>query len=252
MSRLRVAIARCRALVTRKRFDGDLDEELRVHLDMLVEENLHRTISAEEARYAALRTFGGVEQVREAYREQRGLPMIDVLAQDLRFALRQLGRSPGFAAVAVLTLALGIGANTAIFSVVNSVLLRPLPYPDPGRLVDVYQKTEGGNYNVFSGPNYFAWKDHAQAFQQLAVWTSGSYNLADNNQPAHVTAGPVTANIFPLLGVNPILGRTFLPEEDLPGGPKVVMLSYAFWQRHFGAARNVVGKSLKLNGEGYT
>jgi putative ABC transport system permease protein len=113
--------------------------------------------------------------------------MIDVLAQDLRFALRQLGRSLGFAAVAVLTLALGIGANTAIFSAVNSVLLRPLPYPDPGRLVDVYQKTEGGNYNVFSGPNYLAWKDHAQAFQQLAVWTSRPYNLTNDNGPERLS-----------------------------------------------------------------
>ncbi|HXJ94336.1 MAG TPA: ABC transporter permease [Terriglobia bacterium] len=249
---IRVAIARCLALAQRRRLDEDLDEELRTHLATLAEENVRREFSAEEAHYAALRMFGRVEQVREAYREQRGLPMIDVLAQDLRFALRQLRRSPAFTLVAALTLALGIGANTAIFSVVNSVLLRPLPYPDPGRLVDVYQKTEGGNYNVFSGPNYFAWKDRAQAFQEFAVWTTGSYNLADNNQPEHVTAGPVTANIFSLLGVNPILGRTFLPQEDLPGGPKVVVLSYAFWQRHFGGARDVIGKSLKLNGDGYT
>jgi predicted permease len=252
VSWVKVAAARLRAALARKQLEENLDEELRTHLEMLAEENVRQEIPPEEARYAALRSFGGVEQVREACREKRGLPMIDVLAQDLRFGLRQLRRSPGFAMVAALTLALGIGANTAIFSVVNSVLLRPLPYPDAGRLADVYQRTEGGNYNVFSGPNYFAWKDHAQAFQQLAVWTSGSYNLADDNRPEHVTGGPVTANIFPLIGVNPILGRTFLPQEDLPGGAKVVVLSYGFWQRHYGGAPDVVGKNLKLNGDGYT
>jgi len=252
MSRLKVAMVRVRALLARKRLDEDLDEELRAHLEMLEEENVRREIPLEEARYAALRSFGGVEQVKEAYREQRGLPMMETFAHDLRFGIRQLRRSPGFALVAVLTLALGIGANAAIFSVVNSVLLRPLPYPDAAELFDVYQKTEGGSYNVFSGPNYFAWKDHVQVLQQFAVWTSGSYNLADNNRPEHVLAGPVTANIFPLLGVNPILGRTFLPQEDRPGGPKVAVLSYAFWQRRYGGAPDVIGNTLKLNGDGYT
>ena len=178
--------------------------------------------------------------------------MIEALAQDLRYGLRQLRCSPGFTLIAVLTLAVGIGANTAIFSVVDAVLLSPLPYPDPGRLVDVYQKTQSGSYNVFSSPNFLAWRDHAQAFQQLAVWTGKSYNLADANRPEHISGTPVTANMFSLLGVNPLLGRTFLPQEDLPGGPQVVVLSYGFWQQHFGGAPGVIGSSVKLDGESYT
>jgi predicted permease len=174
------------------------------------------------------------------------------LGQDLRYGLRQLRRNPGFTLIAVLTLALGIGANTAIFSVVNAVLLTPLPYADAGRLVSVYQRTQGGSYNVFSAPNYIAWRDHAQAFESLAVYTSKSYNLASATEVEHITGQPVTASLFPLLGVNPILGRTFDTPEDLPGGPKVVVLSYPFWRKHYGRARSVIGTALKLDGEGYT
>src|SRR5579863_7835841 len=178
--------------------------------------------------------------------------MIETLAQDLRYGLRQFRRGPAFTLIAVLTLAVGIGATTAIFSVVDAVLLSPLPFPDPGRLVDVYQKTQGGSYNVFSAPNFLAWRDHADAFQQMAVWTGKSFNLADANLPEHIAVTPVTANIFPLLGVNPILGRTFLPQEDLPGGPKVAVLSYGFWRQHFAGAPGVIGSSLRLDGESYT
>jgi predicted permease len=177
---------------------------------------------------------------------------VDTLAQDFRYALRTLVKNPGFAAVAVLTLALGIGANTAIFSVVNAVLLTPLPYPDAGRLVSVYQRTQGGSYNGLSEPNYLAWRDQAQAFESLAAYTSKSYNLASATEVEHIEGEPVTASLFPLLGVNPILGRTFGAQEDLPGGPKVVVLSYELWKKHYGGARNVIGTSLKLDDEGYT
>ncbi|HUI40790.1 MAG TPA: ABC transporter permease [Terriglobia bacterium] len=178
--------------------------------------------------------------------------MSDTLLRDLRYAARQLGRSPGFAAVTVLTLALGIGANTAIFSVVDAVLLAPLPFPHSDRLVSVYQRTEGGSYNVFSAPNYLAWRDHAKALDQLGVWTSKSFNLSSAGQPERVLGTPITANVFHLLDVNPILGRTFLPQEDLPGGPKVVVLSYGFWQKQFGGAPGAVGAPLKLDGVSYT
>jgi len=252
MSQLRAAAARVRTLLGRKNLEKNLEDEFQAHLDMLIEEHLRRGMSPAEARYAALRCFGGVEQVKEEYREQRGLPMLETLVQDLRYGLRQLRRGPGFTTVAILTLALGIGANTAIFSVVNAVLLTPLPYPDAGRLVSVYQRTQGGSYNVFSAPNYVAWRDHAQAFQALAVYTLKSYNLASSTEVEQNAGQPATASLFPLLGVNPILGRTFRAEEDLPGGPKVVVLSYPFWQKHYGGARNVIGTSLKLDGESYT
>jgi putative ABC transport system permease protein len=177
---------------------------------------------------------------------------MDTFIRDLRYGARTLVKSPGFAAVAALTLALGIGANTAIFSVVNAVLLTPLPYPDAGRLVSVYERTQGGSYNVLSAPNYLAWRDHAQAFGDFAVYTSKSYNLASPTEVEHITGQPVTASLFPVLGVNPLLGRTFGFEDDLPGGPRVVVLSYQFWQKHYGGARSVIGSSLKLDGEGYT
>ncbi|HEV3279446.1 MAG TPA: ABC transporter permease [Terriglobia bacterium] len=177
---------------------------------------------------------------------------METLIHDLRYAIRTLIMNPGFAGVAVLTLGLGIGANTAIFSVVNAVLLTPLPYRDAGRLVSVYQRTQGGSYNVFSAPNYIAWREHAQAFQSLAVYTSKSYNLAGATEVEHITGQPVTASLFPLFGVNPVLGRTFEAQEDLPGGPKVVVLSYPFWQKHYAGARSVIGSTLKLDGEGYT
>ena len=232
--------------------ERNLDEELRHHLHLLTEEHVRRGLQPEEAHYSALRSFGGLEQTREAYREQGRSLMIGTLGQDLRYGLRQLRRSPGFALIAACTLALGIGANTAIFSVVNAVLLRPLPYEDAGRLVSVYQRTQGGSYNVFSAPNYIAWRDHAQAFESLAVYTSKAYNLATATEVENVAGQPVTASLFPLLGVNPILGRTFTAQEDLPGGPKVVVLSYEFWRRHYGGAHDVIGTTLRLDNEGYT
>ena len=177
---------------------------------------------------------------------------MDTLTQDLRYGLRTLVKNPGFAAVAVITLALGIGANTAIFSVVNAVLLMPLPFPDAGRLVSVYERTQGGSYNVLSAPNYLAWRDHAEAFENLAVYTTKSYNLAGATEVEHISGQPVTANLFPLLGVHPIRGRTFDAKEDLPGGPKVVVLSYEFWQKHYGGAPGAIGAVLKLDGDSYT
>ncbi len=177
---------------------------------------------------------------------------MDTLTQDLRYGFRTLMKNPGFAAVAVLTLALGIGANTAIFSVVNAVLLMPLPFPDARQLASVYERTQGGSYNVFSAPNYLAWRDHAQAFETLAVYTGKSYNLAGATEVEHIKGQSVTANLFPLLGVHPILGRAFDAKDDLPGGPKVVVLSYEFWRKHYGGSRSVIGTVLKLDSDSYT
>src|SRR5579864_8443565 len=174
------------------------------------------------------------------------------LLQDLRYGFRMLGKSRGFTSVAVLTLALGIGANTAIFSVVNSVLLAPLPYPDASQLVSVYQKTADGNYNAFSIPYFLAWRDQANPFEQFAALRPAAFNLAGGDKPERIIGGTVSASLFPLLGVNPILGRTFLAEEDRPGGNQVVVLSYGFWQRHFGGDQRVVGKYLAMNDKSYT
>jgi len=178
--------------------------------------------------------------------------MMGNLVQDLRYGFRMLAKSPGFTVVAVLTLALGIGANSAIFSVVNSVLLAPLPYPGASRLVSVYQKTADGNYNVFSTPNFLAWRDQMRVFEQFAAVRPAAFNLSGGDKPERIIGANVSVGMFPLLGVNPVLGRMFLDQEDQPAGRRVVILSYGFWQRRFGGDPNVLGKPLTLSGASYT
>ena len=169
MTWLRRSVLRLIALFRKERLEQELDEELRSHLEMQVEDNVRRGMSPQDARYHALRSFGGVDQVKEIYRGQRGLPMIETLLQDLRYCLRQLRRSPGFATTAVLTLALGIGANTAIFSVVNAVLLRPLAYPDPERIVAVetFWKNLGRSTPNVSAPDFNDWRAQGTVYSAL-------------------------------------------------------------------------------------
>ena len=147
--------------------------------------------------------------------------MLEISIQDIRYGVRMLTKNPGFTLVAVLTLALGIGANTAIFSVVNSVLLAPLPYPDSSRLVSVYQKTADGNYNVFSIPNFLAWKDRAKSFEKFSAQQPTAFNLVGGDKPERIIGGRVTSSLFPLLGVNPMLGRSFLAASAAAGGRDV-------------------------------
>jgi len=177
---------------------------------------------------------------------------MSMLIQDLRYGIRMLVRSPGFTIVVVLTLALGIGANTAIFSVVNSVLLAPLPYPGASRLISVYQKTADGNYNVFSTPNFLAWRDQVRSFEQFGAVRPAAFNLSGGDRPERIIGANVSVGMLRLLGVNPILGRMFLDEEDQPGGQRVVILSFGFWQRRFGGDPAVLGKPMTLNGASYT
>ncbi len=172
---------------------------------------------------------------------------------DLRYAFRQLAKSPGFTAIAIITLALGIGACTAIFSVVNAVLLKPLDYPEPGRLV-VIRETQLPNFPEFSvsAPNYLDWVKQTKSFQYLAAYTGAPVNLTGEGEPERLVGVKATAHYFEVYGVKPALGRTFSPEEDAPGKDHVVVLSYGFWQRVFGGATNVVGRSVQLNSEPYT
>ncbi len=211
-------------------------------------------MSPEEARYVALREFGGVEQAKELYREQRGLPMIETLARDLRYGLRQLRRSPGFTATAVLTLALGIGANTAIFSVVNTVLLRPLPYQDAGRLMTVwsYNRSRGYDTDQVSPLDFADWRSQNHAFESMAASTEAAYTLTGVGEPSLIIAYSFSADYFHVLGVAPLLGRTFLPEEEQPGKNHVAVLSYSSWKSRFSGDRGVVGKTIALDGAPYT
>src|SRR5438128_7659139 len=175
------------------------------------------------------------------------------MLNDLRYALRQLAKSPGFAAVTILTLALGIGACTAIFSVVNAVLLRPLDYPDPARLV-VIRETQLPKFPEFSvsPPNYLDWEKQTKSYENLAAYSSSRINFTGDGEPQQLIGVKATAHYFDVYGIKPALGRTFLPEEDAPGKNHVVVLSYPFWQRVFGGAADVVGRPIQLDGEPYT
>lgn len=232
MIRLRILMSRFMGLFRRARREQELNDEFSSHLEMLTQENRRRGMSPDEARSAALRSFGGIDRIKEQYRDQRGLPWLESFFQDVRFGLRDLRRNPGFAAVAVLTLALGIGATTAIFTVVNAVLLRPLPYPHPEELVYVQQVL--GNYGVQAfvySPESSAWQDRSRSLRQVAAYMFAQYNLTGGGEPERVSAGMATASFFSLLGVRPVAGRTFLPGDDAPGSAPVVVLSEALWKR---------------------
>jgi len=172
--------------------------------------------------------------------------------QDVRYAVRMLAKSPVFTSIAVLTLALGIGGNTAIFSVVNSVLLKPLPYGDPDRLVILSEKSRQFPEMSVSYPNYEDWKAQTKSFEQLSVFRTDALNLTGTSAPEHLQAKQVSAGFLALLGVHPVLGREFLPEEDHSGAPPVVMIGYGLWKSKFGGDRQIVGKSIVLSDMSYT
>jgi predicted permease len=266
--RLRQSLERVQSFFRRTRLDRELDAELRSHLEMAVERNLAQGMSSEQAHRQALLDFGGLEQTRQIYRERRGLPFLDALLQDLRFAFRMLRKSPGFTTVSVLTLALGIGANTAIFSLIDAVLLRSLPVHDPQQLV-VFQwtahhsPTTKGLYSYMSCPPPNASTEHGcsfsypmfEQFQSLQEEFSGvtalcgnvGLNLRGNGPASFVQGEMVSGDFFDTLGIGAALGRTFAPSDDKTGAPPVAVLSYGYWQRTFGGDPAVVGRTIWLN-----
>ncbi len=254
MSELRVLVLRFLALFRKRHLEQELGEELSSHMEMLVEENVRKGMSPVEARYAARRSFGGVEQFKENYRGQRGLPMIETLVQDVHYGLRMLVKSPSFTAVVVLTLALGIGANTAIFSVVNAVLLRSFPYKDPDRLVIVWEQLRKLGLNRFAAPfgNYYDYRDQNHVFERLAVLEYAHFDFLEVDQPERILGVRISADLFPLLGVKAALGRTFLPEENQTGHDQVAVLSDSLWKRRFGSDPHVMGRTMILDGNPFT
>src|SRR5215471_4480424 len=202
---------RLRALFRRKSVETELDEELRFHLERQVEKYVKGGLSKQEAQWRARLEFGGYEQVKEEYRDARGVSFIETLARDVRYGLRVLCSDPGFSIVAILTLALGIGANTAIFSVVDSVLLRALPYSDPNSLVIVWENNSqhASPHNTVSPPDFLDWGSRNAVFSGMAAFFDQRANLTGNGQPQEVVLQDVTANFFSILGVNPILGTGF-------------------------------------------
>jgi predicted permease len=252
MDRLRILLSRLAALFHRQKLDEDLEEELHVHIDLAIEENVKRGMSEQEARSAALRSFGGVTQAKERYRMQRGMPFIEALRQDVRFGLRQLRKSPAFTFTAVLTLALGIGATAAIFSVIDAVILRPLPYNDVNRIVSIQTYSPSGYWQKSSWQSYLATRQLTQTFNAIAGWADyWGMTLKVGDQTRYLNVNQTTDNFFDVFGVKPLLGRTFVSGEDQPGKNNVVVLSYEVWRQSFHADDHVIGKAVNLGGDPY-
>jgi putative ABC transport system permease protein len=253
MDNLRALLSRAWGTLRWRRLDQDLEEEVQEHLDMLVERFTHQGMSPEEARYAARRQFGGVTQLKEDLHERRSLPQIEILWRDVRYAFRQLWNAPAFTLAAVLTLALGIGANTAVFAVVDAVVMRPLPFPEPNRLVSVQSWVTRGTPHpeVFSYPNFFDFRASNRVFEHLVCYRDSEFSIAGTTQPIHVDGEIVSWDVFSVLRVQPELGRGFLPDEEKPG-VHVAILGHELWQSQFGAARSIIGRSIPINGKPFT
>src|SRR5579862_9306484 len=245
---LRTLSSRIRSLFSHRKFDEDFTRELDSHLAMLTDENIRRGMAPGEARRLARLRLGGSAQLEETNRELRGLPFLESLAQDVRFALRMLRKSPGFAAVAILTLALGIGANTAIFSVTYGILLKPLPFPDSSRLVQVWvSHPKLLQRVVFLTPSgYDQIRSHAKAFEQVAACNETYAKVSVNGPAEFFGTTAVSGNFLSMLGVQPILGRPILPADAQPGHSHVALLSYDVWQRRFGGSSDIVGKTIAI------
>lgn len=248
---------RLRSLFRRGRVEHDLSEELRFHLENLISQNATEGMTPEEARFAALREIGGMDQIKEECRDMRRVNYVEDLLRDLSHGVRQLRRNPGFTAVAVITLALGIGATTAIFSIVNSVLLQPLPYRNPSRLVMVYHVPPAKSFPgmtrfAVSPANYLDWRRQNRVFDPIAIYGFRGMTLNGREKPEAVRTAKVSAGFFSVLGIAPEVGRTFAPEEEQPAHANEVILGSAFWHAHFGSNRNIVGQHLRFDQHVYT
>jgi len=249
---MRVLASRIRAWLSARGVDEDFSQELDAHLELLTEQNIRRGMTPKEALRSAHVRLGGMTQLRETYRELGGLPVAETFFQDVRYALRTLRKSPGFTLVCVLTLGLGIGASTAIFSVVNGVLLRPLPYPNNGRLVRIEERHPGESAANFTYASYLDLEYESKSLESISAFRLWSFNLTGEGEPEQVSGALVSATFFSALGSKPFLGRTIRAEDDQPGGDNyVVVLSYALWQSRFGSDHGIIGRMLRVSAENY-
>src|SRR5215831_4868218 len=237
----------------RRRSPEDFEAEIQAHIkleeDRLVEDGMPR----DQARFAARRAFGNRLAAAERFYELSHTVwwhhLRNDLWHDLKYAARTLRRNPGFATAAVLTLALGIGANTAMFSVINAALLRPLPYPNAGRLISLYGLPESGGHGAISPADFLDYQKEAHSFARLTAYTHVSFNLTGQQQPERVSGSVVTPNLFLTLGVEAIAGRSLTPDLDAPGSPRSAVLSRALWERRFGADPGIIGRSIQVDAE---
>ncbi|HWY53438.1 MAG TPA: ABC transporter permease [Terriglobales bacterium] len=254
MDSLRRLLQRLRSVFPNAQMDHDLDAEMGAHLDLAIEENIQRGMAPKEARRRALVRFAGVEQARQQHRESRGLPWLDVLMQDLRFTFRTMRRDRGFTIIAVVILALGIGSNIAVFSVVNTILLRPLPFRDPQNLVRIVEKYSkaGESSKTYTADATQDFQQQNRSFQSVSGYFAftgpDNFKLVGNGQPLPVTGILVAENFFEALGVQPSVGRLFRHEEFVQHSRPVTLLSYPFWKRQLGGNRDIVGQAINMNG----
>jgi putative ABC transport system permease protein len=254
MRKLRAWIIRLSSLFVKPRHEREMSEEFESHLQMHIEDNVQAGMTPEEARRQAMIKLGGIEQTKESYRDRQGIPLVEILMQDLRYGLRMLQKNPGFTAVALATLALGIGANTAMFSIIHAALMKPLPFRDPARLVFA-STTFGGTRNpMTSAPDYYDYREQAGCFDGFSAMLAMApkTTVTGGAEPERAAFTYVAHDFFQTLGVVPVAGRVFRPEDGQPGAPNVVVVGEHFAQRRFGAARQAVGASLNLDGRPYT
>jgi putative ABC transport system permease protein len=247
-----ILMARLRALFRRESVLQDIEEELRIHVEMETETNIKRGMPPDEARSDALKSFGNPVRNTELGYDVRGGGWLEGLWQDLRYGVRMLVKSPGFTLIAVLTLALGLGANAAIFSFVNAVLLKPLPYPDPERIVSVWEKRPDEGNNYISTLNFLDWERQNRCFQFLSAFTPDTVTLTGSGSPEQLYVQRVSAPYFKALGVDAMLGRAFAASENEAGADLEVVLSNRIWQSRFGGDPKVIGRKITLDAKSYT
>ncbi|MGA9305355.1 MAG: ABC transporter permease, partial [Candidatus Sulfotelmatobacter sp.] len=253
---LRALWFRVRGMFGSGRVGGDFAAELESHLSMDIEDGVRAGLTREQARRQALIRLGGLEQAKIAQRERRGLPVVEALGRDVAYGARTLRKNPAFAIVSILVIAIGIGANAALFTVVRSVLLRPLPFADPDRLVMMYghNPDDPDSRNVVAAGDFYEWQKASQGFEQMAIWRWSGYNLsgARNELPEMVTAAYGSWNLFATLGVQPVLGRSFDANDDKAGASRTVILDWSLFKRRFNGDPAIVGKTIRLNSQTYT
>ena len=249
-------IQRLAGIFRKQHLDAELAEELECHLQMHIADNVRAGMTREAARRDALIKLGGLEQTKESYRDRRGLPALDAFLQDLRFGTRILIKNRGFTSVAILILGIGIGANTAVFSVMNTVLLKPLPYPRADQIVMVREKINLPSYadevDMVPTADFADWTTQNTPFEEIAAVKYQSFDLTGSGEPVRIEGDAVSASLFSVLQIYPVIGRVFSREEDSYGGPRVVLLAYGLWVSRFGANTHIVGQAIRLNGESYT
>ncbi|MGB6743156.1 MAG: ABC transporter permease, partial [Terracidiphilus sp.] len=245
-----------RMLFQRRKAAACLDDELRFHLDRQIEENLADGMSASEARCAALRTFGNPALLRDQTRATWSWTWLESFVRDLRYGIRTLRRTPGFTAIAILVMALGIGANVALFTVIRGILLKPLPFKDPGRLVEIYEKDSSNpDHHIHaSGADFFDWQSQAHTVEQMAMLCWSGYNLSGSSGqlPEQIFAQQASWNLLPMLGVEPALGRLFTSSDDRPDANATAILTWGLWKRRFGGDPHILGQTILLDTKPYT